>query len=275
MNGKRRSPPLKSWSGVPLYLANGEQEHPLGWTDVEICLHRKMWLIPMVVLSPQTLAFSVVLGLDFAFFSGMQIDVEIFESLAGATIFTALDLNSGYWQVEMDPNSRAKTTFICPYGLYQFKLFKKRVKFGEKLLTADDLTYLKGVDTNFVSDEESDEDKTVFKFASPKWRATWLTRVRKCEAHLCTLNETDVTNTEEVAMALKPMKEATNIMSEDSTPTLSVIAPLHAQLLHDTEAGFCGDTPIVREIKQAIHEDLAKCCGEEYAPYCFYPGSQI
>lgn len=45
-------------------------------------------------------------------------------------------------------------------------------------------------------------------------------------------------------------------MSEDSTPTLSVIAPLHAQLLHDTEAG--SGAPIVREMKQAIHEDLAK-----------------
>lgn len=47
----------------------------------------------------------------------------------------------------------------------------------------------------------------------------------------------DITNTEEIAKALEPMREATNIMSEDSTPTLSLIAPLHAQLLHDTEAG--------------------------------------
>ncbi|KAL7403442.1 hypothetical protein ABVT39_000661 [Epinephelus coioides] len=47
-------------------------------------------------------------------------------------------------------------------------------------------------------------------------------------------------------------------MSEDSTPTLSVIAPLHAQLLQDTDASFAGDTPIVREIKLAIHDDLAK-----------------
>lgn len=46
---------------------------------------------------------------------------------------------------------------------------------------------------------------------------------------------------------------------EDSTSTLSVIAPLHAQLLHDTEAaGVAADTPVVREIKLAIHEDLVK-----------------
>ncbi|XP_034021118.1 zinc finger BED domain-containing protein 1-like [Thalassophryne amazonica] len=62
-----------------------------------------------------------------------------------------------------------------------------------------------------------------------------------------------------MAKALKPLKDATNIMSEDSTPTLSVIAPLHAQLLHDTTAGFAeDDTPLVQELKLTIHEDLAK-----------------
>lgn len=44
---------------------------------------------------------------------------EILESLAGASVFTALDLNSGYWQAEMDPDSHDKTAFVCPYGLYQ------------------------------------------------------------------------------------------------------------------------------------------------------------
>ncbi|KAK0131409.1 Zinc finger BED domain-containing protein 1 [Merluccius polli] len=82
--------------------------------------------------------------------------------------------------------------------------------------------------------------------------------VRKGGTDICTLKEVDVTNAEEMAMALKPLKEATVIMSEDSTPTLSVIAPLHAQLLHDTETGFSGEMPIVREIKQTVHEDLSK-----------------
>nr|XP_055041440.1 E3 SUMO-protein ligase ZBED1-like [Misgurnus anguillicaudatus] len=85
-------------------------------------------------------------------------------------------------------------------------------------------------------------------------------QVRKSGSDICTLSETDISTAEEIASALKPMKDATLIISEDSTPTLSVIAPLHFQMLHDTEAAgvAVADTPVIREIKLAIHDDLAK-----------------
>lgn len=47
---------------------------------------------------------------------------EIFESLSGAAIFSTIDLNSGYWQVTMDPLCKPKTAFITPSGLFQFNI---------------------------------------------------------------------------------------------------------------------------------------------------------
>jgi deoxyuridine 5'-triphosphate nucleotidohydrolase len=47
---------------------------------------------------------------------------EIFDSLAGVSWFSALDLVSGYWQVPMSENDKAKTAFITKYGTYQFEV---------------------------------------------------------------------------------------------------------------------------------------------------------
>ncbi|XP_060780360.1 E3 SUMO-protein ligase ZBED1-like [Neoarius graeffei] len=92
----------------------------------------------------------------------------------------------------------------------------------------------------------------------PAITATLLsTEVRKKEKDVCTFTEEDISNAEEFVEALKPVKVATCVMSDENHPTLSVIAPLHAQLLQMTVAGK-GDSPFVKELKKAIHEDLSK-----------------
>uniref|UniRef100_A0A3Q2X8X5 HAT C-terminal dimerisation domain-containing protein n=1 Tax=Haplochromis burtoni TaxID=8153 RepID=A0A3Q2X8X5_HAPBU len=81
--------------------------------------------------------------------------------------------------------------------------------------------------------------------------------VRKSEKEIFTLSESDITCAEEVVRALKPMKPATLVMSEESMPTLSIIAPLHAKLVMGAQESV-DDTPTVRDIKTAIAEDLGK-----------------
>ncbi|XP_030649811.1 transmembrane protease serine 9-like [Chanos chanos] len=135
---------LRPWVEGPLYLANGEATNPLGWVDLNIQLHGLAVSLPVAILPASCLAFAVVLGLDFMHFSGLRLCVrdqtyylpsapsfpfpfqpendayplptiqEILDSLTGATIFTNLDLNSGYWQVAMDPLSKPMTAFVTP-----------------------------------------------------------------------------------------------------------------------------------------------------------------
>ncbi|XP_029920671.1 uncharacterized protein LOC115368614 [Myripristis murdjan] len=51
---------------------------------------------------------------------------ETLTSLTRAEWFSTLDLASGYWQVEMDPQDREKTAFTTPLGLFEFE----RMPFG-------------------------------------------------------------------------------------------------------------------------------------------------
>lgn len=66
---------LQPWALGPLYLANGEEEVPIGWIHQQICLQEHSFTLPIAVLASNALAYSVVLGLNFIFFSGMQLNV--------------------------------------------------------------------------------------------------------------------------------------------------------------------------------------------------------
>jgi len=45
---------------------------------------------------------------------------DIFDQVSGATMFSTLDLRSGYWQVPMAEKSIPKTAFTCHLGLFEF-----------------------------------------------------------------------------------------------------------------------------------------------------------
>ena len=48
-----------------------------------------------------------------------RIDATL-ESLAGSTLFTTLDLASGYWQVEIEDRDKEKTAFSTEKGHLEF-----------------------------------------------------------------------------------------------------------------------------------------------------------
>ena len=63
---------------------------------------------------------------------------ETLAQLSGATVFSKLDANSGFWQIPLARKSRLLTTFITPFGRYYFnklpfgissalELFQKRM----------------------------------------------------------------------------------------------------------------------------------------------------
>ena len=48
---------------------------------------------------------------------------ETLAQLVGATVFSKLDANSGFWQIPLEEESHLLTTFITPFGHYCFTIW--------------------------------------------------------------------------------------------------------------------------------------------------------
>ena len=44
----------------------------------------------------------------------------MYVKLKGAKVFSTIDLRSGYHRIALGKRSRAKTTFVMPFGKYEF-----------------------------------------------------------------------------------------------------------------------------------------------------------
>ena len=45
---------------------------------------------------------------------------DCLDALGGATLFSCLDLQAGYWQIENEETDKPKTAFVCRKGLYEY-----------------------------------------------------------------------------------------------------------------------------------------------------------
>ena len=46
---------------------------------------------------------------------------DLLDHISGESVFSSLDLASGYWQAPVHPDDREKTSFATPDGLFQFR----------------------------------------------------------------------------------------------------------------------------------------------------------
>nr|XP_054590993.1 E3 SUMO-protein ligase ZBED1-like [Nothobranchius furzeri] len=99
-------------------------------------------------------------------------------------------------------------------------------------------------------------------------------QVTKDDAEHYTLNKTELENAAHAVKALRPMKDVTTLMSEEKNPTVCLISPLYAQLLQDM-SDTTGDSPVIREIKNAIKTDLLKRYNSEEEKKLLYTASAL
>ena len=126
---------------------------------------------------------------------------DILDGLKGSTIFTVIDLKSGYWQMELDEESMDKASFSTPDGHFSFKVVAMGLKcapadFGRTIyLVLGDLpfvkVYLDDITIHSNSFEEHMEHvKIVFERLSKaglklnKEKCTWFSSSIKLLGHI-------------------------------------------------------------------------------------------
>ncbi|XP_056022020.1 E3 SUMO-protein ligase ZBED1-like [Ostrea edulis] len=86
--------------------------------------------------------------------------------------------------------------------------------------------------------------------------------VKKPIKDIVTLSSNDISDAEQIMKVLEPLKTVTNIMCAEHTPTVSLIYPMKAVILENMSESV-HDSNLVRDVKQAIRNDLIKRYSEE------------
>lgn len=125
----KRQPPRR----IPLHQREEVKQHIEQLLDHDIISPSvSPWAAPIVVVRKPD--GSIRLCIDYRQLNSVtekdafplpRVDDAI-DAMAGARYFSTLDLAAGYWQVELDEAAKAKSAFVTPFGLYEWK----RMPFG-------------------------------------------------------------------------------------------------------------------------------------------------
>jgi hypothetical protein len=81
---------------------------------------------------------------------------DLFDHLRGASVFSKIDLRSGYHQLRIRPSDIPKTTFTTKYGLYEFTVMsfglKNALAFFMYLMNSVFMDYLDKFMVVFIDD---------------------------------------------------------------------------------------------------------------------------
>lgn len=118
---------------------------------IEKVEHATVWCSPMVVAKKQDGALRICV--DYTQLNQQIVRERIImptveenlAKLAGATVFSKLDANAGYWQAPLAPESRELTTFITPVGRFQFKRLPFGIATAPEFFQREMLRILEGI----------------------------------------------------------------------------------------------------------------------------------
>lgn len=88
------------------------------------------------------------------------------------------------------------------------------------------------------------------------------TEVRKNPRRLDTMDSADISDAEEIVNLLKPLKKATAVLSDEKSPTLSLIVPLKAMIERSMTLDE-KDSATIANMKTAILQNLSSRFTEE------------
>jgi hypothetical protein len=116
---------------------------------------------------------------------------DLFGQLRGASVFSKIDLRSGYHQLRIRPSDITKTTFITKYGLYEFMIMSfgltNAPAFFMYLMNSVFMDYLDKPIVVFIDDiliysqNEQEHEEHLRKVLQRLWDCQLYAKLGKCE----------------------------------------------------------------------------------------------